>query len=150
MFFVFCFVLFRVSCVCVCVCVLFPLVLFCFVLSHFASSSFALSSFVLSCFVCLVLVCFVSFRVVRSPYVSFVCNLSYCLVWPRLASFRFFFVSFSHLVSFCLGFLDEYFDSFSSVLCCRVLRAVGSFVVWNVFVPKLCFNVLFFECFVMK
>ena len=122
-------------CVCVCVCVLFPLVLFCFVLSHFASSSF-----VLSCFVCVVLACFVSFRVVRSSYVSFVCNLSYCLVWPRLASFPFFFlVSFSHLVSFCLDFLDEYFDSFSSVLCCRVLRAVGSFVVSTVFVSKSCF-----------
>ena len=124
-------------CVSVCVSLLFPLVLFCFVLSHFASSSF-----VLSCFVCLVLVCFVSFRLVRSPDVSFVCNFSYIPVWPCLASFRFFlsrFLIWSRLVSFCLGFLDEYFDSFSSVLCCRVLRAVGSFVVSTVFVSKLCF-----------
>ena len=92
---------------------------------------------------CLVL--FVSFWFVLSRFASFGLLMSRLSVISRIAWFGFallrfvFFVSFSHLVSFCLGFLDEYFDSFSSVLCCRVLRAVGSFVVSTVFVSKLCF-----------
>ena len=132
------------SFVCVCVYVLFPLVLFCFVLSHFASSSF-----VLSCFICFVLVSFVSFRVVRSPYVSFVCNLSYCLIWPHLASFRFF---FCFVFSFGLV-LSRFFRRvfwfvqfrfvLSSASCCRLVRCFDCF----------CFEVVllwFFEWFVMK
>ena len=125
-----------------CVCVYVS----CSRLSCFVSFYLILPRPVSPCPVLSCLVLFVSFWFVLSRFASFGLLMSRLSVISRIAwfglallRFVFFLVSFSHLVSFCLGFLDEYFDSFSSVLCCRVLRAVGSFVVSTVFVSKLCF-----------